>query len=105
MRHDIPLERHSRARTAATIPCRYRLVDEFHSSCFTYCSRMYGGRCLDASDVLRRTVGNTMFYVCGPVASFEAVFAAARRFATIPERVRYEPFFLRKIGKTDDPTS
>ncbi len=92
-RRKMPFELHYTGRTPVDMAYRDQLAVEFPSGNFTYFSRVPGHRRLDVSDVLRRAAGDTVFYVCGPVALIESVRAAANRLGIAPERVQHESFY------------
>lgn len=92
-RRKVPLELHYTGRTPAEMAYRDRLAVEFKHGYFTYFSRVPGRSRLDVAEVLQRSAGDAMFYVCGPAALIEAVRAAAKRLGIAPERVQHESFY------------
>lgn len=92
-RRKVPLVLHYTGRTHMDMAYHDQLAAELTSGYFTYFSRVPGHRRLDVVEVLRRAAGDTVFYVCGPVALIEAVRAAANRLGIAPKRVQHESFY------------
>lgn len=92
-RRQVPFELHYTGRTPTEMAYRDQLEVELTSGYFTYFSRVPGHRRLDVAALLRRATGDAVFYVCGPIALIEAVYAAAQRLGIAPERVQHESFY------------